>query len=388
MLLTEMTLTEQLKLSDRKISDRKKLFDISHEDERNLLAVKPYIDKHLHEIVEEYYSILLRHSDVELVIGDADTLLRLKSAMRGYIQEIFSGQYDMLYVNNRLRVGMVHKRIGVSPTLFMAGVRVLWNILQDALESQCNDGSCSRYDAEQRKRSLNKLMMFDVQFTFETYTGALVSEVQKAKQELEVYARDLEAEVMRRTQELKDLARLDGLTGVLNQRAFFDHLRNDLAHAKRRREKVSIAYFDLNRFKQLNDRAGHRAGDLVLAHVGECLLATVRETDSACRYGGDEFVMILPGNDLEQTQAACQRLCDRFIAKAGESGVGFSIGLAETGPDTFLSPDDFVKVADQRMYKSKASSRVTAGFWCTGNGDSVCLLESPASEQPHQGAPG
>lgn len=377
MLLTDMTLTEQLKLNERRIAGRKRLMMISEEDERNLLAAKPYIVSNLEVIVERFYQAQLSYAEVELVIGDADTLRRLKNSMRGYIQELFSGQYDMLYVNSRLRVGMVHKRIGVSPLLYISAVQKLWQILQEFLEEQCQSGSCSRYEVEQRKISLNKLLMFDVQFTFETYTGALVAEVEKARQELEVYAQDLEGEVARRTQELKDLARQDGLTGLLNQRAFYDHLRDGLAHAKRRREILTLAYFDLNKFKQLNDRQGHRAGDLVLAHVGESLLATVRETDVACRYGGDEFCLIMPGSSSAEAEEVCGRLSKRFHAKAGESGVTFSIGLAATGPEEFLSPDDLVKLADARMYASKTASRGESGYWCTGSGAPVKLLGTP-----------
>ncbi|MBF0383280.1 MAG: GGDEF domain-containing protein, partial [Magnetococcales bacterium] len=247
MSLTDYTLAEQLKLTDRRIQRLKKLFDLTTEDEQYLLTIKPYIEQQMDTIIDQLYKWLLDYPEAVVVIGDADTLLRLKNTMRGYIAELFSGNFDRLYINSRLRIGIVHKRIGVSPPLYMAAVRKLEYLLDNLIEDQCNDGSCSRYEAEKRKESLQKILMFDVQLVFDTYTGALVSAVDIARQELEDYAMDLEATVAQRTQELKDLARRDGLTGLVNQRAFYEHLRNDIAHSKRRCEPLTLVYFDLNR---------------------------------------------------------------------------------------------------------------------------------------------
>ncbi|NGZ05779.1 MAG: GGDEF domain-containing protein [Magnetococcales bacterium] len=340
--IAELTLAEQLKMTERRIEERKRLFNITDEDARNMMAVKGHIEIHLDELVETFYRQQLEFSEIQLVIGDADTLSRLKNSMRGYILELFSGTYDAIYINSRLRVGKVHKRIGVSPSLYMAAVNRLMILLNEMLESHCKAGNCSRFEVEARKVSLSRLLMFDVHLVFETYTGALVAAVEMAQQELERYAQDLEATVAKRTQELKDLSRQDGLTGLLNQRAFFDHLRTDLANAKRRDEPLTLVYFDLNGFKKLNDQHGHRTGDQVLAHVGEVLLATIREIDSACRYGGDEFCMILPGSQIIQANDVCKRVVQRFEAKAGQHGVSFSMGISQAGPKTFPTVDELV----------------------------------------------
>ncbi|MBF0369886.1 MAG: GGDEF domain-containing protein [Magnetococcales bacterium] len=374
MQLTDQTLAEQLKLTDRRIAERRKLFNITEEDKRNLLSAKAFVAESMDQIITTFYDRLLSFSDIQLVIGDADTLLRLQNTLRNYIQELFSGSYDDLYVNSRLRVGKVHKRIGVPPSLYMSAVCYLLEVLQQVLEDQCKDGACSRIEAEARKQSLSKVLMFDVHLIFETYTGALVAEVTVAQQELESYAQDLEQTVALRTQELKDLSRQDGLTGLLNQRAFYEHLRSDLAHVKRRKEPLTLAYFDLNGFKKLNDQQGHQVGDLVLAHVGECLLATVRDVDTSCRYGGDEFCIILPGSTDQEAQEVCRRLVDRFDAKAGEYGVSFSVGLIQTGPEQFLSVDDMVKSADERMYQAKAASKKTPGYWVSNSDQEASMI--------------
>ncbi|MBF0437694.1 MAG: GGDEF domain-containing protein [Magnetococcales bacterium] len=372
--LAELTLSEQLKMTERRIEERKRLFGINDEDQRNMLSAKPFIDENLELIVERLYKQQLEFSEIQLVIGDADTLSRLKNSMRNYIQELFSGTYDAIYINTRLRVGKVHKRIGVSPSLYMQAVNRLIILLNEIIEAQCKDGSCSRIEAEARKISLSKLLMFDVHLVFETYTGALVAAVEVAQMDLEQYAQDLEITIAKRTQELKDLSRMDGLTGLLNQRAFFDHLRSDLSIAKRREESITLLYFDLNGFKKINDTQGHRTGDLVLAHVGESLLATMREIDTCCRYGGDEFCVILPSCQIEQAQEVCRRLVQRFEDKAGQYPVSFSIGISQVGPKNFPSVDEMVKSADKLMYLSKSESKKVPGYWICDQTDKVKLL--------------
>ncbi|MBF0621223.1 MAG: GGDEF domain-containing protein [Magnetococcales bacterium] len=379
--LTTQSLAEQLKLTDRRIAGRKQLFGITSEDQNNMLASKTFIDDNLDLIIERFYEQLLQYPEIQLVVGDSETLFRLKRSLRGYIQELFSGVYDALYVNTRLRVGKIHKRIGVPPSLYMSAVYRLLAILNGLLENQCRDNKCSRLESEARKISLFKVLMFDVHFIFETYTGALLAEVEAAQLELEAYAEELEQTVARRTQELKDLSRQDGLTGLLNQRAFYDHLRNDLALGKRRSEVLTLVYFDLNGFKLLNDTHGHKVGDQILAHVGECLLSTVRDVDSSCRYGGDEFCIILPGSSSIQALEVCQRLVKCFDAKVGDYTVSFSLGMHQSGPGDFISSDDLVKAADKRMYAAKAKSKKNPGYWACDHEMNLHLLQSTEKAQ-------
>ncbi|MBF0422414.1 MAG: GGDEF domain-containing protein [Magnetococcales bacterium] len=223
--------------------------------------------------------------------------------------------------------------------------------------------------------SLSRILTFDTQFVFETYIGALVSEVENAKQALEGYARDWESEMTRQTLQPGELARLDGLTGLLNQRSFHERSRHDPTNAKRKEKRLCNACFDPNHFIQLDDHCGHLAGDRILAQVRECPLATVRETDTACRHGGDEFVMVLPHSHLESTELTCKRLIECFYAKAEDSGVTFSIGLAETGPDIHYTPDEMVTRADNRTYRAKEGSRSEAGFWRTTDGKPMLLFQ-------------
>lgn len=117
---TDQTLLEQLRITDFEVENRKLLFLLTEADCVLLKEFKSSVDEKLEALVADFYEIQTNIPEIALLIGDAETLGRLKTAMRKYIQDLFSGLYDLEYVNNRLRIGLVHKRIGVEPKLYLA----------------------------------------------------------------------------------------------------------------------------------------------------------------------------------------------------------------------------------------------------------------------------
>ena len=208
---------------------------------------------------------------------------------------------------------------------------------------------------------LNKIFMFDIQLVFDTYIASLVSEVETAKNELESYAQRLEEQVAERTAQLKELSRKDELTGLFNQRGFYEHLRREAANAERHLEDLSLAYFDLDGFKILNDTQGHVFGDTLLALVGKVLRENLREIDIACRYGGDEFCIIMPRTALDDAKMVVERIIDSF-KQENNTNVSFSIGITSTGSNAMTDSDSLLKEADALMYKAKAKYKKQPGF--------------------------
>ncbi len=104
----EQSLLEQMKFSDFEISKRKVLFDLTETDFDLLRSCRLAVVERLDWAIDEFYARQLNNPEIALIIGDSDTLGRLKNSMRGYIVEIFEGNYDEAYVNSRLRVGKVH----------------------------------------------------------------------------------------------------------------------------------------------------------------------------------------------------------------------------------------------------------------------------------------
>lgn len=292
------TLAEQLNISKQEIEKRKSFLGFTKKDEQILLAYKPIIAKHCAGIVKNFYDFLTKHSEVSSIIGDSETMRRLNSALNRYVLELFDGHYNKDYVSKRLRIGLVHQRIGVSTDLYLAAIYQLQLNLHNTVVLY-ELGKHNVGDMFSLRQAINKIIMFDVQFVLDTYYSGLVNQVEAARSELKVYAESLEKKVEARTKELEDLSMRDMLTGLYNQRAFFEYLRREISNAERYRESMVLCYFDLNGFKAVNDKFGHLAGDDVLVSIGNILKENMRESDIGCRYGGDEFALILPHSTLE-----------------------------------------------------------------------------------------
>lgn len=350
---TDQTLLGQLKITEREIIKRLEYLQISEDDSKVLLEAKPLIAKNIDCIINEYYESLLKYSEVSRIIGDADSLSRLKKYVRQYVLDLFNGEYGEEYVHSRLRVGLVHKRIGVTPKLYIMAIRQLLNLLRKYLmdPSQKNCVNChSRIDV------VEKVIMFDLTLVFDTYIHSLVDELERGKEEIEKYADNLEEIITQKTKKLTEMARQDGLTSLSNQRSFYEELRKANSRSRRLGEDLSLIYLDLDGFKKVNDTFGHKKGDEILVKTSAAILTTVRAEDTPARYGGDEFCIILPNTSINQAHDFAKRLIEVFNKKSGDSGVTLSIGIATTNKDLLLDSDTLVKKADKAMYNSKKKS--------------------------------
>lgn len=153
--------------------------------------------------------------------------------------------------------------------------------------------------------------------------------------------------------ELERSAVTDPLTGIGNREGFERAFRQELARARRYEYHLNLVMLDLNRFKEVNDRFGHSAGDAALKRVAQILDESKREADSVFRWGGDEFVMLLPEVRPEAAKAAMQRLIDSVAAiDVQGTKLGVSGGVASY-PTDGLDPSALLDAADARMYARK-----------------------------------
>ena len=154
-------------------------------------------------------------------------------------------------------------------------------------------------------------------------------------------------------------ARIDALTGIANRRAMDEELSILCLRAGRYGQQLAVVLLDLDRFKAYNDGAGHLAGDELLRRVAETLRASLRESDTIYRYGGEEFLALLPAQDATSATIAAERLRDAVarLAVPHPAGglVAISAGVAALGPDEGLA--HLLVRADGALYQAKQDGR-------------------------------
>lgn len=173
----------------------------------------------------------------------------------------------------------------------------------------------------------------------------------------------LEVELRAANARLERLASIDELTGLLNRRALEEALHRDLARADRAQTHISVLMLDIDFFKAVNDTWGHQSGDQVLSMVGELLRGSLRVSDVGGRYGGEEFLCILPATDEPGARIVAERIRGTVHQQSipcpqGEIRVTVSIGVATVlGSECRTAADAIVRLADERLYRAKSEGR-------------------------------
>ena len=165
-------------------------------------------------------------------------------------------------------------------------------------------------------------------------------------------------------QRLRDLAATDPLTGLYNRRHVFENLEKELKRYERYRECFAVILIDADYFKQINDNYGHAVGDATLRFIADTCATSVRETDIVGRFGGEEFIILLPHTTGDEAMIVAERirLAVHDAEKRGDAAkVTLSLGVAEAGPDN-ATFDAILKAADDALYSAKRDGRDRVGI--------------------------
>lgn len=192
------------------------------------------------------------------------------------------------------------------------------------------------------------------------------------------YRRELDASNQKVAEQQKELERLhqaaavDFLTELPNRRQLDERMREEMGRAKRYGQRFSLVVFDLDHFKRVNDEFGHAAGDRVLRAIAQLLHEQKRSSDFLARFGGEEFVMLLPETPLENALRLAEKICGRvreaeFQFQKQHVRVRLSAGVGEVAPDLDTSESLFDRV-DAALYQAKREGR-----------DRVCVAPPPAA---------
>jgi diguanylate cyclase (GGDEF)-like protein/PAS domain S-box-containing protein len=274
----------------------------------------------------------------------------------GYTEAQILGQPLTLLLparyQNKHLAGMEHVQTGGEPHVIGKTVEV---------EGQRKDGS--EFPLE---LSLAEWQVADEHF----YTGIIqdITQRKQAEEDLHCAKEKLEAANLELQQSLereKLLARTDGLTDLYNHRFLFELATREFHAAVRYQRPLTFLMFDLDGFKQVNDTLGHSAGDKLLVRVAQTTVAQVRASDVVARYGGDEFVVMLPNASAQQALPVAERIrasvealqVNKHHNDKNPLTITLSIGIAEIRHDPAESVERVIQRADKALYKAKLDGR-------------------------------
>jgi len=173
---------------------------------------------------------------------------------------------------------------------------------------------------------------------------------------------ELQAQLLEAQEQLREQATRDALTRLWNRHAIFDILLREISRARRDQSPLGVVLGDVDKFKSINDSYGHPAGDAVLREVAVRISASIRAYDSAGRYGGEEFLVILPKCDSDQTVMTAERIRDAIQAAPFDIGnrglaVTSSFGTTTLPGGETCTPEKLIRLADEALYRAKDAGR-------------------------------
>ncbi len=312
-------------------------------------AQAAYLQRHVlipdaDRIVDAFYQRLGTNAEVRRILGRGVALAHLRDTQRDYLLTFGIGFDSAAYFESRLRIGAVHARVAVPPSLYQAAYALLQRLILGRIRS--------RLRASPRRQAaltefVVKIATLDMALAIETYHNARVGDLQNSIKSLRG-----------RTAALNRRAATDAFTGVAHHARILAVLEHELAlHHDR---PLAIVILDVDRFKLVNDRCGHLAGDKVLRAVAARIRAVARRDDVVGRYGGDEFVVVLKKASLATARRIAERLRTGVSSEAVDIGgrgvrVTISAGVAAAvrGDDV----ERLVARADAALYEAKHAGR-------------------------------
>lgn len=340
-------LCHQFGFHEQSRRDRLYALGLSAADNKSVVDLQSrVIVPNVDQIVSRFYDHMLGISEFADILSRGHDLEKLRKTQSDYLLSLGHEFGTVAYFEERLRVGVVHARVGVPLSLYECAYAILKEKIVDAFPESI------RRDADENVRLvsfLNRITALDMSLAIETYHLSKVQTLEKALKSLA----QLDAE-------LRHKVATDALTGVASHGQCLSSLRKAIQLAQRNNTPLCICMADLDHFKKVNDTHGHQVGDDVLCDVAGRMQGAVRNFDTVGRYGGEEFLIIMDN----ATRATAQEIAERVRFRVGSGPVKtrsvevrmtVSLGLAQLVPSDDV--DSLIKRADEALYKAKNRGR-------------------------------
>ncbi len=309
-------------------------------DELVKVVIAPNVD----DIIDRFYARLQTDPVARSFIADADILTRLKTTQKAYLLSLGIDFDSAQYFEERLRVGHAHAWVGLPLMIYQCAYAILQQIIIDCMVPSAAPARRAPLTA-----FLLKITALDMSLAIEAYHGMQVQGLNRSIDRLQ-----------HRQQSLQLRASVDALTETLNRAEILRLLEQVLRRSRPNQEPVSIIMLDLDFFKKVNDELGHPTGDRVLQQVAARIKSAVRNVDSVGRYGGEEFLVVLPGASEEMAMRIGERIRKNVAAspiKCDDRLIGMTVSEGVTVLGNGDTHEAMIARADRALYRAKHGGR-------------------------------
>lgn len=315
-------------------------------DDHNVAKVlhQEILDPCADKIVDDFYDYLLRYDEYSALL-EADKIPNLKQTQAGYVRSLGVDFESSGYFEHRLHIGLIHKKVGLTLDLYQCAYRQLQQIMLNKIPENFMQEGVSGRDL---CGFIHKITTLDMTLAIETYHDALVMDIQDELDNIHVEKAVLREQVI-----------TDSLTGLFTRDYGFAALGKCLSPNERSRN-TCIIMADIDHFKRVNDTYGHLAGDEVLRQIAKLLNSAVRDLDVVCRFGGEEFMILLCGTTANMVLKVAERIrrsVSETIIQYDGNDIQITISQGVVISNSETDTTQLLKIADKALYEAKQQGR-------------------------------
>jgi len=326
-----------------KIKERLRLFQLNKNDlETAQLLQEMVVQPNSRPIINKFYSYLFNHKEYRLYLPSDKVIDELKNTQLHYLSTLGENFGSENYFDVRLRVGVAHSKIGMPLSLYECAYQQLRALILECVPPEFEDKIVNDL-----RSFVLKIISLDMSLAIDSYMDANVHQLE-----------DNIDQLVKKSKKLQYWCEIDPLTHISNRTCILKNIRLSMLDADKKGSPFSIVMIDFDNLSGINDKYGHMVGDLLLKSAVETIKPLLSDVDKFGRYGGDEFIIALPGKDNENAQEYAKYIHSVIGEKIFQIGnheleLKLSYGVATHEKGNSLS--DFLKHVDNSLLDSKES---------------------------------